>query len=267
MLKYYIKLKKLMLIVGLEVLSVLTFFKEHSIFSLRIAARGIFNNHSYSNAVIQSTIKQIHSTGFEILIITTITALMLGMTLVGIIANVLYFIGANANIGDLLTITIVRITAPFISGILIILRTSTSLVVDVGKMKENNEIYALKVMGIDPYVYIYFPRVLANIISVVVLSIYFSTIGIIGGYLLLSFQLDSSLEYVLTQMMYSISTSDIATFFFKTILIGFTSASIPLYIVHKPNKKRFSISDAMKTSMLGIFFTFIIIIILGEFLL
>ncbi len=219
---------KLLYKIGSNVITVGSFFKGHSLFCLQVSSRGIFSKYAYSPAVQKALIKQIYFSGFELIVIMTITALLLGMTFVGTITKVLIALDAAPNIGPILTTVIIRITGPLISGILIILRTSTTLLVDVGMMKYNREIKALEAMNIDPYIYLYFPRVLASVVSMVVLSIYFSTLAIIGGYTLLSFQSNTSLDYVLSQIVSTISMSDVATFAFKTVLIGFIAASIVL---------------------------------------
>ncbi len=250
---------KLLYKIGSNVITVGSFFKGHSLFCLQVSSRGIFSKYAYSPAVQKALIKQIYFSGFELIVIMTITALLLGMTFVGTITKVLIALDAAPNIGPILTTVIIRITGPLISGILIILRTSTTLLVDVGMMKYNREIKALEAMNIDPYIYLYFPRVLASVVSMVVLSIYFS-----GGYTLLSFQSNTSLDYVLSQIVSTISMSDVATFAFKTVLIGFIAASIPIYIAQKMQNSQTALIQGMMSSMIGIFFTFIIIIILGE---
>lgn len=255
---------KLLYRIGSLVIAVGNFFKGHSLFCLQVSSKGIFSRYSYSPAVQMAVLKQIYYAGIELIVIMTITALILGMTLVGIITKVLFALDAAPNIGPILTTVVIRITSPLVSGILIILRTSTTLLVDVGMMKSNREIKALEVMNIDPYIYIYFPRIAASVVSMVVLSIYFSTVAIIGGYTLLSFQSNTSLDYVLSQIVSTIAFSDVATFTFKTVLIGFIAASIPIYIAQNMQNSRTALIQGMTSAMIGIFFTFIIIIILGE---
>lgn len=255
---------KLLYKIGSNVITIGNFFKGHSLFCLQVSSKGIFSKYSYSPAVHMAVLKQIYFSGFELIVIMTITALLLGMTLVGTITKVLIALDAASNIGPILTTIIIRITGPLISGILITLRTSPTLLVDVGMMKFNREIKALEAMNIDPYIYLYFPRVAASVVSMVVLSIYFSTLAIIGGYTLLSFQSNTSLDYVLSQIISTISLSDIATFVFKTVLIGFIAASIPIYIAQKMQNSQTALIQGMMSAMIGIFFTFIIIIILGE---
>lgn len=255
---------KLLYKIGFHIITIGRFFKGHSLFCLQVASKGIFSRYSYSPAVQMAILKQIYFAGFELITIMTIAALLLGMTLVGIITKVSFALDTSPNIGPILTTVIIRITGPLVCGILIILRTSTTLLVDVGMMKFNREIKALEAMNIDPYIYLYFPRVFASVVSMVVLSIYFSTLAVIGGYTLLSFQSSTSLDYVLSQIVSTISFSDVATFAFKTVLIGFVAASIPIYITQKMQHSQTALIQGMMSAMIGIFFTSIIIVILGE---
>lgn len=255
---------KLLYKIGSIVIDIGKFFKGHSLFCLQVSSKGIFSKYSYSPAVQSAILKQVYYSGYELILVMTIAALILGMTLVGIITKVLFALDAAPNIGPILTTVIIRITGPLISGMLIILRTSTTLLVDIGMMKFNREIKALEAMNIDPVIYLYFPRILASVISMVVLSIYFSTLAIIGGYTLLSFQSNTSLDYVLSQIVSSITFSDVATFTFKTVLIGFIAASIPIYIAQNLQSHQTAIIQGMMSAMIGIFFTFIIIIVFGE---
>ena len=55
-----------------------------------------------------------------------------------------------------------------------------------------------------------------------------------------------------------------ATFTFKTVLIGFIAASIPIYIAQNLQSHQTAIIQGMMSAMIGIFFTFIIIIVFGE---
>lgn len=251
---------------GHNVLEIWKFFKGHSIFCIQVTVKGLFSKYTYSPAVKTSTLRHIYFSGVELFSTMTIAALILGMAIVGLISKALLSIDATPNIGSLLTTVIIRITGPFICGIFIILRTSTTLLVDIGMMKFNRELQTLETMNIDPYVYLYFPRILACIVSMVVLSIYFSFLSIIGGYMLLSYQLNTTLDYILFQVLATISFSDIATFVFKTVLIGFIAASIPIYTAKQLQKSQTALIKGMMSAMVGIFFTFIVIVILGEVL-
>ena len=110
---------KLLYKIGSNVIAIGNFFKGHSLFCLQVSSKGIFSKYSYSPAVHMAVLKQIYFSGFELIVIMTITALLLGMTLVGTITKVLIALDAAPNIGPILTTVIIRITGPLISGILI----------------------------------------------------------------------------------------------------------------------------------------------------
>lgn len=255
---------KLLYKIGCNVIESGKFIKGHSLFCLQVSSKGLFSKYSYSPAVRAAVLKQIYFSGVELILIITIAALLLGVVFVGITSKILFNLDVNPNIGPILTTGIIRIMGPLVCGVMIILRTSTTLLVDIGMMRFNKEINALEAMNIDPYVYLYYPRILACVVSMVTLSIYFSALALIGGYLFIGFQLNTSLDYILSQVLITITFSDIATFIFKTIIIGFIAASIPIYISQKLQNSSSALIQGVTSSMMGIFFTFICIMVLGE---
>lgn len=50
-------------------------------------------------------------------------------------------------------------------------------------MKVNDEVLALVSLGINPYRFIVLPRMVGTVVSVLVLTVYFGAMAIIGGYL------------------------------------------------------------------------------------
>lgn len=252
--------------IGATVIDIANFTVGHSKFCIRVCVRGILGSKMSNPAVFSTTIRQIYFTGVQLFYIMTVVALILGMAIVGNLTKLTTLLGVKESIGSLLTIIIIRMVGPLVAGLLIILRTSTSFIVEIGMMKYNREIKAVQAMGIDPYTYIYFPRVLATLVSMIVLSTYFVVVSIIGGYTLLSFQLDTTLDSILGQVVYNISFSDVFCFLFKTILIGFIAASIPIYTAIEMSVSSTDIIKSFVFGMIRLFFFFIIILIVGEFI-
>lgn len=251
--------------IGATFIDIARFTAGHSKFCVRVCVRGLRGSSIFNPAVFSATVRQIYFTGVELFYITTFAALMVGMAIVGNLTKLTITFGVKESIGPLLTTVIIRWVGPLVAGLLIILRTSTSFIVEIGMMKYNREIKAVQAMGIDPYVYIYFPRVAASLISMFVLSTYFVVISIIGGYTLLSFQLDTTLDSVLKQVVYNISFSDVFTFLFKTVFIGFLAASIPIYTALDISSSQTDVIKSFVFGMMRLFFFFIIVLILGEF--
>lgn len=252
--------------IGATFIDIWNFFLGHSKFCVRVCIRGLSGSALFNPAVFGVVIRQVYFTGVELFYIMTFTALILGMAIVGNLTKLMTALGVKESIGSILTLVIIRMVGPMVSGLLIILRTSSSFIVEIGMMKYNREIKSVQAMGIDPYAYIYFPRVLATLISMLVLSTYFVVVSIIGGYTLLSFQLDTSLDSILRQVISYITFSDVFAFLFKTILIGFIAASIPIYTALEMSENSTDVIKSFVFGMIRLFFFFIIILVLGEYL-
>jgi len=70
-----------------------------------------------------------------------------------------------------------RELAPLLTAIVVAGRSGTAMATELGNMKVNSEVLALSSLGIDPPRYIVLPRLVASIVSVLVLMIYFSVVS------------------------------------------------------------------------------------------
>ncbi len=249
---------------GLSVIDIYDFIIGHSKFSIKVCVRGVLGSKFTNPAVNMMIVRQIYFIGVELLMKMTFVSLLLGMVIVGGLSQFLITVGATEYIGTMLITVIIRYAAPIVIGILLMLRSSTALTFEMGLMKHNREIIALEAMNIDPYIYVYFPRVFAFIVSMVVLSTYFSVLSIIGGYFLLSFQLDTTLDSILKQVLYEINLQDIGRFLFKVILLGFLLASIPIYTAISTAGAHSDIIKSFVFGMMRLFIGFTIVMILGD---
>ena len=249
---------------GAAIINLVNFFVGHSKFCIKVCVRGIIGSKFINPAVNMAIVRQIYFAGVELFYIMTFISIVVGIAIVGELSKFLILVGAKESIGTVLLTVIIRSAAPIITGLLLMLRTSTAILMEVGLMKHNRELIALDAMNIDPYIYVYFPRILAGVISMVVLSTYFSLISIMGGYILLSFQLDTTLDSILGQVVYEINLSDVLSFLFQTVLIGFLIGSIPIYTAISTKGVQTDIIKSFVYGMIRLFLAFILIVILGQ---
>jgi phospholipid/cholesterol/gamma-HCH transport system permease protein len=96
--------------------------------------------------------------------------------------NTLEKFGAGSQLGQLLALSIVRELGPVISALLFAGRAGSALTAEIGLMKATEQIDSMDMMGVDPMGRVIYPRFLAGIISLPVLSLIFSAVAIYGGY-------------------------------------------------------------------------------------
>lgn len=89
--------------------------------------------------------------------------------------------GADIYVANLLTISMVRELGPLVTAILLAGRSGSAFAAEIGTMKVNEEIDALKTMGLDPVRFLAVPRVLAAMAMTPVLTVFFNVFALSGG--------------------------------------------------------------------------------------
>lgn len=125
---------------------------------------------------------QLHFVGVLSCIIIIVSALFIGMV-VGLQGyNTLQKFGAASQLGQLLALSIARELGPVISALLFAGRAGSALTAEIGLMKATEQLASMDMMGVDPLGRIVYPRFLAGLISLPVLSLIFSAVAVYGGY-------------------------------------------------------------------------------------
>lgn len=90
--------------------------------------------------------------------------------------------GAQARVGTVVALSLVRELGPVICALMVAGRAGSSLASELGIMQISEQIDAFKIMGLDPYRYFMAPILTASVISVFLLTAIFDVVGILGGY-------------------------------------------------------------------------------------
>tara|TARA_Y100000588_G_scaffold390912_1_gene497975 strand:- start:637 stop:1419 length:783 start_codon:yes stop_codon:yes gene_type:complete len=96
--------------------------------------------------------------------------------------NTLEKFGASTELGQLLALSIVRELGPVISALLFAGRAGSALTAEIGLMKATEQIDSMEMMGVDPLGRVIYPRLIAGLIALPLLSLIFSAVAIYGGY-------------------------------------------------------------------------------------
>ena len=119
--------------------------------------------------------------GADALPIVTLISLLVGLILAFIGAIQLMMFGAQVYIADLVGIAMVRVMGAVMVGIVMAGRTGAAFAAQLGTMQGNEEIDALKTMGVSPMEFLVLPRMLALILMMPLLCIYADLMGVLGG--------------------------------------------------------------------------------------
>ena len=127
-------------------------------------------------------VAQVHAIGNRSLVIIMASGLSVGFVLALQMYYALVTYGAAESLGLIVNLALVRELGPVVTGLLFAGRAGTSLTAEIGLMKAGEQIAAMELMAIDPKVRVLAPRFIGGIVSMPILAILFSSIGIIGAY-------------------------------------------------------------------------------------
>ncbi len=164
-------------------------------------------------------------TGAEALPIVSLISALVGMILAFVGAYQLEMFGAEIYIAAGVGIGMVREMAPMMTGILIAGRTGAAFAAQIGTMEVNEEIDALRTMGISPVDFLVMPRVLALGLMMPLLYLYSNLLGIAGGALVGSGMFDIPLAQYLSQTWSWVGISDFLVGLVKSFIFGMVIAS------------------------------------------
>jgi phospholipid/cholesterol/gamma-HCH transport system permease protein len=119
--------------------------------------------------------------GGQALPIVSLICFLVGLILAFIGAIQLQLFGAQIYVADLVGIAMVRLMAAIMTGIVMAGRTGGAFAAQLGTMQVNQEIDALKTLGISPMEFLVLPRMLALALMMPLLCLYANLMGILGG--------------------------------------------------------------------------------------
>ena len=127
-------------------------------------------------------VAQIHAVGNRSLLIIMASGLAVGFVLALQMYYALVIYGAAESLGLIVNLSLVRELGPVVAALLFAGRAGTSLTAEIGLMKAGEQIAAMDLMAVDPTQRILAPRFIGGFISMPILAILFSAIGILGAW-------------------------------------------------------------------------------------
>ena len=128
-------------------------------------------------------LKQIFAVGVLSLPIILVSGLFIGMVLGLQGYSILSDFGSEQAIGQMVALTLVRELGPVVTALLFAGRAGSALTAEIGLMKATEQLTSMEMMGVDPLRRVAAPRLWAGFISMPLLAVIFSTVGIWGGLL------------------------------------------------------------------------------------
>ncbi len=162
----------------------------------------------------------IQQVGANAMAIVAIMSFLIGVVTAFQAAVQLRLFGANIFVADLSALALSRELSPLITAVLLAGRTTSSFAAEIGTMKINEEIDALKVMNVDVYNFLIFPRIAGTIISSPLLTFWSLFTGLLGGLLIAMTVLDVTPSSFISEVYGALRLKDLWVGFLKSFLFG-----------------------------------------------
>lgn len=128
-------------------------------------------------------IRQLYAVGVLSLAIIVVSGFFIGLVLGLQGFNILISYGSEQALGTLVSLTLVRELGPVVTALLFAGRAGSALTAEIGLMKATEQLASMEMIGVDPLRRIIAPRFWAGFISMPILAMIFSAVGILGGML------------------------------------------------------------------------------------
>lgn len=165
----------------------------------------------------------VESSGYRALPITGLLAFLIGIVLTYQMGLQLRNYGANIYIVNLVGLAMLREFAPLITAIIIAGRSGSAFTAQLGTMKVNQEMDALRTMGISPIERLVLQRILGLIIAMPLLTVWSDILGVFGGMVMSFHMLDIHYYDFIVRFQEVVQL--------KTLLIGVLKAPVFAMII------------------------------------
>lgn len=137
-------------------------------------------------------VTQLEQTGVLAVPIVALLNFLIGLVIAYMAAAQLVLFGAQIFVVNLLEVASLREMSVLVTSILVAGRSGSSFTAQIGSMVSNEEVSAMRSMGIDPMLRLVVPRVLALLISLPFLVIIADIMALLGGMFAVWFSMDIS---------------------------------------------------------------------------
>ena len=250
-------------IMGRGVLETLLSLRSTTWFAAQVIIR-LFEPRTYNSASRMVFINQFYFTAVQILPLFLFVAVIFGTLVNGMTFQVIKNLGLTDFLGRLLMGFVVTEVAPFVTVLLIALRSSSAINAEIAVMKVNRELNTLDSFNIDLIDYLFAPRILNGMLSMVLLSSLFSLMVLAIGLFVSSAVFGTSVDAYIDTLLQSASLLDIVIVLFKCATYGFFITLIPIRQGLNASRELTSIPVAVLHGMVKVFLAIVIIEVLSS---
>lgn len=178
---------------------------------------------------LKNIVRQMEEVGVNSIPVVLIMSIFTGMVLALQSYTAFRRFNAEAFIGTVVALSMVRELGPVLSGLMVSGRVGAAMAAELGTMQVTEQIDALHALATNPIKFLIVPRFLAALFVMPVLVILADIIGIIGGYLVSVILLGTNSTIYIKRTWDYMELDDIYTGLLKSCIFGIIIATISCY--------------------------------------
>jgi phospholipid/cholesterol/gamma-HCH transport system permease protein len=173
-----------------------------------------------------SIVSHMQQVGIDAMPIVGLLSFLIGVVLTFISGDQLQRFGASIFIVNLIGIGVMRELGILITAIIVAGRSGSAFTAEIGTMKINQEVDAMRTIGLDPMEVLVIPRVIALIVMLIPLGFFADIVEIVGGMLMASISLNVTYAQFITQFHNTISLQHLWVGMIKAPFFAFVIAMV-----------------------------------------
>ncbi len=143
---------------------------------------------------LNSVVRHVYETGLTAVPIVALIAFLISVIVAYIGAQQLRKFGGEIFVVDLVTVSVLRELGVLLTAIIVAGRSGSAFAAEIGAMKLNDEVDALRAIGMDPVEVLVLPRIFGLVIALPALTVLADAMGLAGGALLSWYLVDIPLS-------------------------------------------------------------------------
>lgn len=164
--------------------------------------------------------------GAQALPITALVGFLIGVVIAYLLALQLRQFGAETFIVNILGISLTRELGPLLAAILVAGRSGSAITAQIGVMRVNEELDAMRVMGIPQGFRLVLPRTLALALAMPLISLWTTIAALLGGIWASDMALDISPAYFIQTFPSAVDVANLWLAMAKSVVFGVAIALI-----------------------------------------
>src|SRR5580692_4124508 len=171
---------------------------------------------------IKELFNQSYEVGIRSLSIISLTGFITGVVFTKQSRSSLAEFGATSWLPSLMAIALLRALAPLVTALIVAGKVGSNIGAEIGSMRVSEQIDAMEVSSTNPFKFLVVTRVLATTFIVPVLAIYMGFVGLLGAFVNVYRNEQTSFTSFFEQAFVKITFLDLIVLVLKSAVYGFT---------------------------------------------